>query len=54
MSVVLESEHGILEGPEPYSTVPSLEAILAVADAALSEGERAMLSRAYAYAQKAH
>jgi guanosine-3',5'-bis(diphosphate) 3'-pyrophosphohydrolase len=54
MTVVLENEHGILEGPEPYSTIPQLQEILAVADAALSEPERAMLGKAYAFAQQAH
>jgi guanosine-3',5'-bis(diphosphate) 3'-pyrophosphohydrolase len=54
MTVILESEHGVLGGPEPYSVVPSLQEILSVAEAALGPAERDMVSRAYAFAQKAH
>src|SRR5258708_416479 len=54
MTVVLENEHGILEGPEPYSTTPGLRDILAVADSSLGPAERDMLGRAYAFAEKAH
>lgn len=55
MTVVLESEHGVLEGPEPFSSTPALAEILAVAEGvAPGAPGREMLARAYAFAEKAH
>src|SRR5713226_4784076 len=55
MSVIIESEEGVLEGPELYSAVPSLEAIASLAGpGVLSEADRAGLARAYEFAEQAH
>ena len=49
-----DSEFGLLQGPDTYSRVPSLDELLAMADAAWPDSEKDLLKRAYAFAENAH
>lgn len=54
MPSAIEPDYGVLIGPEAYSRIPSLDELLAVADAGMPASDRELLGRAYAYALKAH
>lgn len=58
MSVILESEQGVLAGPELYAPVVSLETLVAqaakFAEGVLSAADKDLLAKAYDFARKAH
>jgi guanosine-3',5'-bis(diphosphate) 3'-pyrophosphohydrolase len=54
MLPALESEYGVLAGPEVYSRIPAVDEILALTDPGMPDTHRDLLRRAYAFADKAH
>ena len=54
MLPAVESDYGVLAGPEAFSRVPTFEELLNVADPGLPEVERELLRRAWDFALAAH